>query len=86
MDESDITRQLRDTSAKLTAMAAHFAYYTECQLATLEHLEMVKSTPKSRLKRHQSICEGMVNIVRNYNLKDLGPQVLKNCPRLVARL
>lgn len=41
-----------------------FIYYTECQLATLEALKLVKRTSKFELRRQQSIADGMMDIVR----------------------
>jgi len=86
MDESDIARRLSDTEGKLLNLAAQFCYYTECQMATLEQMQMVASTPKSRLKRQTAIVFDMVNICANYNLQALGPQVTRRCPSLCAEL
>lgn len=66
-------------------LAAVLAWLTECQLATLESLEMVKRTPKSELARQQQICDQAVA-----HCKDLGvsPRGLRgdSCPRLAERL
>jgi hypothetical protein len=37
-----------------------FAYFTECNLATLEGLESRKSTSRSELKRQKEICMKMI--------------------------
>jgi hypothetical protein len=39
------------------------AYFTECQLATLFHMAMTKSTAKSALQRQRSICLKMLEWV-----------------------
>jgi hypothetical protein len=58
-----------------------FAYYTECQLATLEGAKIKKSTPKSEIRRHLAIARGMVDACIRYDVKppvDFG----RGCPRL----
>ena len=58
----------------------HFRYYTECELATLEHLKRLKSTSKSELRRHGKIAEGMVAICKEMSIDTRG--TLLKCPRL----
>jgi len=58
-----------------------FAYYTECQLATLEGCKIKKSTPKSEIRRQLSIARGMLEACIKYDVKpstDFG----RGCPRL----
>jgi hypothetical protein len=43
-----------------------FAYYTECQLATVEKLRSVKKTAQSELRRQQNIADGMVAYCRSW--------------------
>ncbi len=40
------------------------AYYTECQLATVETLRSRKRVSQSELSRHQKIADGMVEHCR----------------------
>ena len=49
-------------------LAQQFAYFTECNLATLEELKSLKSTPKCRIERQQDICNEMVTICKNFAL------------------
>lgn len=58
-----------------------FAYYTECQLATLEHYEMRKSSSKSETERHRKIAEGMIECC-----KTVGAGPFRSTPRLNERL
>ena len=63
-----------------------FAYYTECQLATLDGLKMRKSTSKCELKRQQDICDGMVQVVKSglcdINNVDINNVDITKLPRL----
>lgn len=45
-----------------------FAYFTECNLATLEELKDYKSTAKHRIERQKEICDNMVTICKNFKL------------------
>ena len=49
-------------------LAYNFAYFTECNLATLEGMKSKKSTPKYELIRQGGICEQMVNICKNLKI------------------
>ncbi len=75
----------RVPEAAAQQLATVLAWLTECQLATLEYLQMVKRTPKSELSRQQQICDQAVA-----QCKDLGvsPRGLHgdSCPRLAERL
>ena len=42
------------------------AYYTECNLATLERLQSKSRTPKCDIERQQSICDGMVSHCKSF--------------------
>lgn len=46
--------------AALTWLEREFLYYTECELATLEHLESMKRASRSDVKRHRIIANGML--------------------------
>ena len=61
-----------------------FAYYTECQLATAEGLEMKKSSPKGEVTRQRGIADEMVAVCRSAGLKPV-MRSGKQTPRL-ARL
>lgn len=66
-------------------LATVLAWLTECQLATLEGMQLVKRTSKYELARQQSICDKAVA-----HCKDLGvtPIGLRGdaCIRLSERL
>ncbi len=49
----------------------HFLYFLDCQLATVVDLEMLKSTPKSRLERHRSIARKMIDAGRAHKVAGL---------------
>lgn len=46
----------------------HFVYFLDCQLATVEDLEMLKNPPKHRLERHRGIARKMIATARAYEL------------------
>ncbi|WP_137917168.1 hypothetical protein [Hydrogenophaga sp. 2FB] len=77
----------RIPSAAARQTATVLAWLTECQLATLESLQMRKSTPKSELRRQQSICDDAVSQCQDLGI---GPGVRglrgHGCPRLSALL
>lgn len=45
-----------------------FLYFIDCQLATVEDLEMLKNPPKSRLERHRAIAAKMIETARGHKL------------------
>lgn len=47
-------------------LANEFAYATECNLATLEELQDLKSSSKSRIARQQGICDRMLRTCLSY--------------------
>ena len=70
-----------------------YAYATECQLATLEVLQMNKSTPKSTLAQQKRICDRMVAVCRSVPTDNLtclrmhvSARVEQHCGRLVELL
>ena len=81
----DLLFRDRVPEAAARQLAIVLAWLTECELATLEHLRLVKSSPKSAINRHVSICDGAV-----FHCHELGvsPQGLhgKPCPRLKRAL
>jgi hypothetical protein len=46
-----------------------FAYFTECNLATLERLHTLARSSKSERQRQQNICDGMVDACRSFNVE-----------------
>lgn len=44
----------------------HFLYFLDCQLATVEDLELLKNPPKSRLRRHRGIARKMIQAARKH--------------------
>jgi hypothetical protein len=60
----------------------HFAYFTECQLATVEGLKMKKRSSKSEIRRHENIANKMTDVCRQLNLSCS----LNKNPRLKERL
>ena len=44
------------------------AYFTECNLATLEHLRLLKRTSKSERQRQANICKSMVAACRDFHI------------------
>jgi len=55
------------------------AYFTECQLATLAHMAMLKSTSKSSLRRQKSICLKMLQWVDG----DSAAKIHRDCGRVL---
>lgn len=77
----------RIPTAAARQTATVLAWLTECQLATLEGLQMRKSTPKSQLRRQEEICITAVDQCLDLGI---GPDVRglrgHGCPRLSERL
>ena len=46
-----------------------FAYFTECNLATLERLHRLTRSSKSERQRQQNICNEMVGVCRDFGLE-----------------
>lgn len=46
----------------------HLLYFLDCQLATVEELELLKSPPKGRLDRHRGIARKMIQAARSHKL------------------
>lgn len=46
----------------------HFLYFLDCQLATVEELEMLAKPPKARLRRHRGIARKMIQAARKHGL------------------
>lgn len=49
-------------------MEDYFLYFLDCQLATVEELELLKNPPKNRLRRHRQIAEKMIFAARRFQL------------------
>ena len=45
-----------------------FLYFLDCQLATVEELELLARPPKGRLSRHRGIARKMIEKARAHNL------------------
>jgi hypothetical protein len=50
-------------------LASRLAYFTECQLATVEDLCERKRFPKGELDRHRDIAAAMVQSCRDFAVK-----------------
>lgn len=46
-----------------------FAYFTECNLATLEKLRSLSRPSKSEIQRQQNICNEMVGVCRDFGIE-----------------
>lgn len=44
------------------------AYFTECNLATLDHLHSIKRSSKSERQRQSNICDSMVRACRDFGI------------------
>lgn len=67
--------------------AQALAYFTECQLATVEGVQDRKRFPGYELARHRRIADSMVQTVRAFVLDDKDRvYVEQNCPRLLELL
>jgi hypothetical protein len=45
-----------------------FVYFLDCQLATVQDLEMLKNPPKGRLRRHRGIARKMIEKARAHGI------------------
>lgn len=61
----------------------HVAYFTECELATMEHYETRRSASKHERERHRKIAAKMVEFARAINVTTADAP---GCPRLMERL
>jgi hypothetical protein len=59
-------------------------YMVECTMATLEHSRMVKRTPKSEIKRLESIIASGLASCRKFNLQQAAHE--SRCPRVATAL
>lgn len=75
----------RVPEAAARQLATVLAWLTECQLATLQDLRQVKSTPKSKLARQQQICERAVTQCRDLGVEPRGLRG-ERCLRLTEEL
>jgi hypothetical protein len=66
-------------------LALKFAYFTECQLATVEHLRGLSRAAKHELKRHENIADHMVRVCAENCITGEQPNG-SGCPRLKKRL
>lgn len=56
------------TYDRLSTLEDSFLYFLDCQLATVEQLEMLKSPPKGRLRRHREIARKMIERARAHGI------------------
>jgi len=75
----------RCPSAAARQLATVLAHFTECELATLERYENLKSTPKSETHRHREISKKLVRHCKELGVQPRGLRGSK-CPRLKDRL
>ncbi|WP_139222951.1 hypothetical protein [Paracidovorax wautersii] len=75
----------RVPEAAAQQLATALAWLTECQLATLEGMKLVKRTPKSELARQQQICDRAVAQCKDLGVTPVGPSG-DACIRLSGRL
>ena len=59
-----------------------YAYATECQLATLSGLLLVKRSPKSEISRQRSICLRMLRVCRDMTSIEWGHKLHPNFGRV----
>lgn len=66
-------------------MVTHeLAWAAECELATVEHMEMLKRPPKSELERHRRIADRLMNTI--FVLHNSWSFEPKDCPRVAEKL
>lgn len=58
--------------ASLDSFKSRFAYYLDCQLATIEHMSMLKRKPITELRRHVEIAEKMLLDAKIYDVNLTG--------------
>lgn len=75
----------RDPEAAAQQLAVVLAWLTECQLATLEGMQLVKRTSKSELARQQQICDKAVAQCEDLGVSPVGLRG-ETCIRLAERL
>ena len=75
----------RVPEAAARQLACVLAWLTECELATLEQLESLKSASKYAVNRHRSICNDAVTHCHQLNVPPIGLSG-RPCPRLKERL
>lgn len=46
--------------SRIQTLEESLAYFLNCELATIEHFQMLKKPPKGEFRRHQSIARAMV--------------------------
>jgi hypothetical protein len=75
----------RTPEAAARQLATVLAWATECELATLERLKMMKKPPAGQLRRHQEIADTMVFHCRDLKVRAQGLSG-RGCPRLAELL
>lgn len=54
---------------EFVSVGAAFAYFTECNLATLERLQTLARTSKWERQRQKNICDSMVKTCIDYKIE-----------------
>lgn len=75
----------RTPEAAAKQLATVLAWAAECNLATLEGLQMRKSSAKSAIERQQRICDDLVFHCNDLNVEPVGLRG-HSCPRLKERM
>lgn len=75
----------RVPEAAARQLATVLAWATECELATLEHLRMLKSSPKSQIERHYKIASTLLYHCWDMKVEPKGLEG-RSCPRLAELL
>lgn len=76
----------RTPEAAVTQTARVLAWLTECELATLERYERLKSVSKSETERHREICKRAVRHCWELGVPPTGLSGSSKHPRLRERL
>lgn len=85
MDDTERLFEDRTPEAAARQLATVLAWATECELATLEHLKLRKSSSKAAIKRHQKIADTLVFHCRDLKVRPNGLSG-RGCPRLMELL
>ena len=75
----------RVPEAAARQLAVALAWLTECELATLERLQMMRKPPKGQLARHEGICDKAVEQCFELGVYPRGLRG-EGCQRLKDRL
>lgn len=82
---SDDLFKNRTERAAAVQLATVLAWATECELATVEHMKLLKRPPRGELKRHEDIAKKLVFHCRDLNVPPYG-LMGRPCTRLMDEL